>query len=259
MKTIPYLLRTRRKTVRLTRQSPTDEEAWKVSRLFLMAAALPVLLVFLMPAGKGGQVASSKSQIRSTSQVALPAPARTGRTSLEETLSRRRSVREFSSKPLTEQELSQLLWAAQGITDPEGFRTAPSAGALYPLELYVVTAGGFFHYVPQGHRLQKLSESDLRPALFRAALQQQAVLEAPAVFVIAAVYDRTAQKYGRERSPRYAHMEAGHAAQNLLLQAVALNLGAVPVGAFDDAQVHKVLSLPTEERPLYLIPAGHPR
>ncbi|MBI3669749.1 MAG: SagB/ThcOx family dehydrogenase [Acidobacteria bacterium] len=224
-----------------------------------MAVVLSVLLGCLTPTGKGGQVASRETRVNSTSQIALPEPARTGRMSLEEALARRRCVREFSSTPLTEQEVSQLLWAAQGITHPEGLRTAPSAGALYPLELYVATAGGFYHYVPQRHRSQKFSESDLRPALYRTALEQPPVLEAPAVFVIAAVYERTARKYGRDRTPRYVHIEAGHAAQNLLLQAVALNLGAVPIGAFEDQQVQKALSLPTEQRPLYLIPVGHPR
>lgn len=228
-------------------------------KLFLITVVLAVLPACLTPTGKGGQVASSETQASSASQIALPAPARTGRMSLEEALARRRSVRQFSSRPLSEQELSQLLWAAQGITHPEGLRTAPSAGALYPLELYVATAGGFYHYVPQRHRLQKHSEGDLRPALYRAALEQTPVLEAPAVFVIAAIYERTAQKYGRDRTPRYVHIEAGHAAQDLLLQAVALNLGAVPIGAFEDAQIQKVVFLPTGQRPLYLIPVGHPR
>ncbi|MBZ5539689.1 MAG: SagB/ThcOx family dehydrogenase [Acidobacteriia bacterium] len=224
-----------------------------------MAAGLAVTLACLLPAGNGGQVPRSKTLVESASEIALPAPARTGRISLEEALARRRSVREFSTTPLTAQELSQLLWAAQGITHPEGLRTAPSAGALYPLELYVATAAGFYHYDPQLHRLRKHAEGDLRPALYRAALEQPPVLQAPAVFLIAAVYERTAKKYGKERAVRYVHIEAGHAAENLLLQAVTLNLGAVPVGAFDDAQLQKAASLPAGQRPLYLIPAGHPR
>jgi SagB-type dehydrogenase family enzyme len=179
--------------------------------------------------------------------------------SLEEALARRRSVREFSNKALSDQELSQLLWAAQGITHPEGLRTAPSAGALYPLELYVANAAGLYRYDPQRHELQRRSERDLRPSLCRAAQEQESVREAPVVFVITAIYARTAQKYGQDRSPRYAHLEAGHAAQNLLLQAVALGLGAVPVGAFHDDLVQKVLALPVEEQPLYLIPTGHAR
>ncbi|MBZ5702796.1 MAG: SagB/ThcOx family dehydrogenase [Acidobacteriia bacterium] len=224
-----------------------------------MVAGLAAALASLLPAGTGGQMPPSKTLPESPSEIALPPPARTGRISLEEALARRRSVREFSSTPLTAQELSQLLWAAQGITHPEGLRTAPSAGALYPLELYVATAAGFYHYDPRGHRLRKHAEGDLRPALYRAALEQPPVLQAPAVFLIAAVYERTAGKYGRDRATRYVHIEAGHAAQNLLLQAVTLNLAAVPVGAFDDAQLQKAAALPANHRPLYLIPAGHPR
>lgn len=179
--------------------------------------------------------------------------------SLEECLRRRRSVREFRSTPLGNRELGQLLWAAQGITHPDGLRTAPSAGALYPLETHVATASGLYHYEPRGHQLHRRSGRDLRRALYKAALEQEAVGEAPAVFVLAAVHERTARKYGATRATRYVALEAGHAAQNLLLQAVALGLGAVVVGAFEDAQVQEVLALPPDHRPLYLIPVGHPR
>lgn len=195
----------------------------------------------------------------SADTVRLPAPAQKGRLSFEEALARRRSVREFVPQPLTDQELSQLLWAAQGITDAAGHRTAPSAGALYPLELYVATASGFYQYEPRGHQLHRRSERDLRPTIFRAALEQESIMQAPAVFVIAAVYERTMRKYGEARSPRYVHLEAGHAAQNLLLEAVALGLGTVPLGAFYDARVQKALALPGDHEPLYLIPVGHPR
>lgn len=196
-------------------------------------------------------------QSASAEKIVLPAPARSGRMSLEEALARRRSVREFSAQPLTTQQLGQLLWAVQGVTHPDGYRTAPSAGALYPLEVYVATASGFFHYQPRRHELERRSERDLRHELCRAALEQESVREAPAVFLIAAVYARTAQKYGQARSPRYVHLEAGHAAQSLLLQAVAMGLGGVPVGAFDDARVQRTLSLPGDEQPLYLIPVGY--
>lgn len=174
-------------------------------------------------------------------------------------LAQRRSVREFSDQQLTLEELGQLLWAAQGITHPAGYRTAPSAGALYPLEVYVITGEGIYHYEPEGHLLFLHKRGDFRPSLHRAALQQSPVLRALAVFLIAAVYDRTEAKYGKERSPRYVHLEAGHAAENLLLQAVALDLGAVPIGAFIDDEVQEVLSLPEDHQPLYLIPVGHPR
>jgi SagB-type dehydrogenase family enzyme len=191
--------------------------------------------------------------------IVLPTPQLKGTLTLEETLARRRSVREFKGEPLTLAELGQLLWAAQGVTNQYGFRTAPSAGALYPLEVYAVTHEGVYHYEPQGHWLTVHLAGDLRPALYEAALRQDPVLNAPVVFVITAVYGRTAAKYGAERSPRYVHLEAGHAAQNVLLQAVALNLGAVPIGAFYDERVREVLKLPSDQQPLYLIPVGRPR
>lgn len=199
------------------------------------------------------------SPAQGETKIALPLPDQVGRVTLEQTLARRRSVREFTGQALSEQELSQLLWAAQGVTHPDGLRAAPSAGALYPLELYVATAAAFYHYAPGVHRLDLHSDGDLRPALCRASWEQQFVREAPAVFVIAAVYERTERKYGRQRGPRYVHMDAGHAAENVLLQAVALGLGAVAVAAFRDDQVQQVLSLPREQQPLYLIPVGHPR
>ena len=189
-------------------------------------------------------------------KITLPPPVHKGLVSLEETLCRRRSVREFADKPVTEKQIGQLLWAAQGITDAQGLRTAPSAGALYALEIYVATANGFYRYIPESHRMERQSVEDLRQALYRAASEQESVLGAAAVIVIAAIYGRLAEKYGKERSTRYAHLEAGHAAQNLLLQATALGLASVPIGAFRDDQVQATLSLPLEHAPLYLIPVG---
>jgi SagB-type dehydrogenase family enzyme len=172
-------------------------------------------------------------------------------------LERRRSQRELLGPPLSAEELGELLWAAQGVVDAEGHRTAPSAGGLYPLELYVITAQGFFHYDPQDHRVARHREGDLRRTLAHAALEQDAVREAPAVFVFAAVYARIAREYGHGRTARYVHLEVGHAAQNLLLQAVALGLGAVPIGAFDDKAVQQALSLPDDHAPVYLVAVGH--
>ena len=188
----------------------------------------------------------------------LPEPKTSGLVSLEAALQSRRSTRDFTSQELDPGEISQLLWAAQGITDPRGFRTAPSAGALYPLELYTVTADGVFHYLPQDHALKVIQGGDLRASLRDAALGQDPVLDAPLILVITAVYERTLAKYGPERSPRYVHLEAGHVAQNVLLQAIALDMGAVPIGAFYDAEVQAVLGLPEDHQPLYLIPIGHP-
>jgi SagB-type dehydrogenase family enzyme len=189
----------------------------------------------------------------------LPPPSLSGGKSLEETLAQRRSVRAFDDEPLELAELGQLLWAAQGVTDERGFRTAPSAGALYPLEIYVATADGIYQYRPDGHQLLVFTRDDARSSLYQAALRQEPVRQAPAVVVVTAVYERTASKYGDERTLRYVHLEAGHAAQNLLLEAVALGLGAVPIGAFQDEQVQAALQLPADHQPLYLIPVGHAR
>jgi SagB-type dehydrogenase family enzyme len=232
-----------------------------------LAAALLLLLLF--SSGCGGEAKApvnipinTSTAILPTSSLPaaypLPEPKTSGPVSLEAALQSRRSTRDFTSQELDPGEISQLLWAAQGIADPRGFRTAPSAGALYPLELYIVTADGVFHYLPQKHALEVIRGGDLHAPLHDAALGQDPVLEAPLVMVIAALYERTQAKYGPERSPRYVHLEAGHAAQNVLLQAVALDLGAVPIGAFYDAEVQAILGLPEDHEPLYLIPIGHP-
>jgi SagB-type dehydrogenase family enzyme len=195
----------------------------------------------------------------SMSTIALPTPEMDGDMSLEETLQTRRSVRSFLDEPLELSEISQLLWAAQGITDSSGKRTAPSAGALYPLEVYLVSKDGVYHYNPREHSLTSVREGDLRSELCRVALDQEMILEAPVTIVFTAVFERTEKKYGSARSARYVHMEVGHAAQNVLLQAVALNLGATPAGAFQDEGVHSVLGLPHDHEPLYLIPIGRPK
>jgi SagB-type dehydrogenase family enzyme len=191
--------------------------------------------------------------------ISLPSPQKKGEMSLEETLQKRRSKRVFESGELTLKQISQLLWACQGITDPSfGGRTAPSAGALYPLEIYVVKKEGVFHYLSEKHVLERIKKGDVRKELSDAALGQKPPAKAPVSFVITAVYSRTAAKYG-ERAERYVKLEAGHACQNLLLQAVALDLGGVPIGAFRDEQVQKVLSLPPQHEPLYIVPIGYPR
>ncbi len=193
----------------------------------------------------------------STKVLELPPPSSDGTLSLEQTLLERRSIRSFTREDLKLEELSQLLWAAQGVTVDWGGRTAPSAGALYPLEVYAATADGLLHYLPAGHRAGRVSARDVRPALAEAALGQTAVAEAPVIVAITAVTARTVAKYG-ERGRRYVLLEAGHVAQNVLLQAVALGLGAVPIGAFSDHAVAQVLGLRPGWEPLYLIPIGHP-
>lgn len=195
--------------------------------------------------------------------LTLPDPRKSGDVSVEEAIQNRRSIRNFSDRPLTLQQIAQLLWAAQGLTDPRGLRAAPSAGATYPLTLYLVSgpggrlSAGLYKYDHAAHRISAMMEGDLRPELTNAALNQGAVARAPATVVICARYDRTTGRYG-ERGIRYVHMEAGHAAQNLYLQAEALGLGGVVIGAFRDREVARVLQLPEDEAPLYLMPIGHP-
>ncbi len=188
--------------------------------------------------------------------VNLSEPAHSGM-SLTRVLATRRTVRELTGPPLTDTETSQLLWSAQGVT-PAGNRTAPSAGATYPTEMYLLTADGVFHYRPRRHDLEVVSENDVRLRLFTDAVGQEAVRDAPAVFVVTAVFARTAAKYDN-RAVRYVHIEAGHVAQNLLLQATALDLGSVPVGSFNDTAVSEIVGLPADHEPLYLLPVGHPR
>ncbi|MBA7626137.1 hypothetical protein ES703_33579 [subsurface metagenome] len=193
--------------------------------------------------------------------INLPEPQYDSDVSIEQSLLNRRSTRSYTGEPLTLQEVSQLLWAAQGMTDPRGFRTAPSAGALYPLELYLVAGdvedliSGVYRYEPDGHQLVKTMDGDRRAELADAALGQSSVKEGAISIVFTGVYERTTGKYG-ERGIRYVHMEVGHAAQNLCLQATAMGLGAVTVGAFHDEQVTELLNLPGNEQPLYIIPVG---
>lgn len=220
----------------------------------LLLSILAVLMTSLSAAAEGGTGPAG---------VSLPAPPTAGTMSLEEALAQRRSVREFAAGALTLAEISRLAWAAQGATKPEG-RTAPSAGATYPLEVYLVAAdveglaAGVYRYRPGQHRLEAVAEGDIRRPLAAAAMNQQWMSRAALVVVIAAVFERTTARYGK-RGERYVHMEAGHAAQNLLLQATAMGLGATPVGAFNDAEVSRLLHLPGGETPLYLIPVGHKR
>lgn len=192
-------------------------------------------------------------------EVMLPEPRLKGDYSLEEVLAKRRSIRNFSDKEIEIEKISQLLWAAQGITEKaSGKRTAPSAGALYPMEIFIVKNDGAYHYLPQTHQLMKISEKDLRQKLSAACLFQQSVSGAAVDIVITAIYERTTVKYG-ERGIRYVDIEAGHVCQNILLTAVSLELGAVPIGAFEDKAVQLLLGLPSNYIPLYVIPVGYPQ
>lgn len=196
--------------------------------------------------------------------LSLPVPLKDGAVAVERAFKLRRSVREFAPVPVAMSDVSQLLWAAQGLTTTDGRRTAPSAGALYPLEVYVVAgnvenlAAGVYHYDPRLHRLEAIAKGDRRAGLSRAAFEQEFIAQAPAAIVIAAVHARTATKYGA-RAERYCAIEAGCAAQNIALQAVALGLGTVVVGAFDDARVREAASMQRSEMPLIIMPIGKPR
>jgi SagB-type dehydrogenase family enzyme len=196
--------------------------------------------------------------------IRLPPPKTSGNVSVEDTLARRRSVRAYADRPLSLAEVSQLLWAAQGVTGPDGKRTAPSAGALYPMEISLVAGrvtgldAGIYRYLPAAHSLRRIAAGDRRRAVAEAALWQEWVREAPAVIVIAGVVERTAKKYD-PRAPRYVDIEAGAVAQNVNLQAVALGLGTVVVGAFDDSRLAAAAALSSGERPLLVIPVGKPR
>ncbi|HBR21926.1 MAG TPA: nitroreductase [Nitrospiraceae bacterium] len=227
-----------------------------------------MMVIVLMGVGIGGffmlqqlKVDEREPMESINEKIKLPEPKYDSNTSVEQALLERRSVRVYKDESLTLTEVSQLLWAAQGITDPRGFRTSPSAGALYPLELYVLAGNvndlpnGVYKYKPHKHELAMVVEGDKRTELCNAALDQPRVKDAAAVIVFSAVYERTTGEYG-ERGIRYVHIEVGHAAQNIYLQAVSLNLGTVVMGAFDDEEVKKIMNIGDKEQPLYIMPVG---
>lgn len=206
---------------------------------------------------------STPTGIQSREVIKLPEPVQQGETAVERALFERRSIRDYSGHSLTLPEISQLLWAAQGITHPGGYRTAPSAGALYPLEVYLLAGNvddlpdGVYRYQPHDHELLRVLREDNRQALYETALKQEAIREAAVVIVLSAVYERTTPKYG-QRGLRYVHMEIGCASQNVYLQALSLGLATVFIGAFHDDEVKNVLGMREGEEPLGLMPVGRP-
>lgn len=228
-------------------------------RLFLSAAALCSAIVYAAFIDSSEKPRSMPEKTSET--VILPGPKYSSVTSVEEALSKRRSVRDFSDRPLSVTDVSQLLWAAQGITGSSALRTTPSAGALYPLELYLVAGNvnglppGIYKYVPRGHELLNVVKGDKRADLCDAAIGQSSVRRAAAAIVLSAIYERTTAKYG-ERGVRYVHMESGHAAQNVYLEAASLRLGTVVIGAFSDDKVKRLLKMADREWPLYIMPVG---
>ena len=237
---------------------------WPTAALLLGVALLPATA---LPSGarqggilrEGGEAMSSPGETADRVEP-LPAPDRKGTRPLETLLQARLSVREFKRDTLAARELGQLLWAACGVTQTTDWahRTVPSAGALYPLELYLLTSRGIAHYDPFEHSLRWFKGGDHRAALAKAALRQSCVREAPAIFIIAAEPGRTTRKYG-ERGLHYVDMETGLACQNLLLEATALGLGGVPIGAFRDDDVAVALGLPAGQVARLIIPIGRPR
>lgn len=232
--------------------------------IIITVVAFSVLLMKFMPQLIRDSSLSITDTKKGSGIIKLPQPKFKSDNSLEEAILKRRSRREYNDEPLTIAEISQLLWAAYGVTDEKGYKTAPSAGALYPLEIYIVVGkakdilSGVYRYRPQKHELANVIYGDKRLLLKSASLDQDAVSEAPVAIVFTAVYERTKVKYG-ERGIRYVLMEVGHAAQNVYLQAEALNLGAVVIGAFDDEKVKDILSLERNEEPLYIMPVGKKR
>lgn len=190
-------------------------------------------------------------------EIKLPKPKEKGLTSMEETLNQRRSVRDYKKGPLSLEEISQILWAASGKNLYR--RTSPSAGATYPLEIYLAAGEveglepGLYQYSYSRHSLERIKEQDIRERLARATLGQGMIEEAPIDIIVAADYGRTTGHYG-QRGIRYVHMEVGHVGQNISLQANALSLGTVMIGAFEDKQVKEILGI--KEEPLYIIPVG---
>lgn len=196
--------------------------------------------------------------------IRLPGPRHDGGASIESVLLRRRSVREYRVEPLALAEVAQLLWSAQGVTTADGKRTAPSAGGTYPLETYLIAgpvtglAAGVYHYRPAEHALVLKVAGDLRVPLAAVSMNQDCVRLSAVSILFATVVARTAAKYGATATS-YTDMEAGHAAQNVALQAVGLGLGTVMIGAFDAGGLTALLHLPADHQPRYSVAVGRPR
>jgi len=236
-----------------------------MKRTLLLSLIVTLILVVIIGAVYTYSVRTIPDETPvSDNMIILPQPILDSEFSVEESLAKRRSVRDYSAQSLSLAEISQLLWAAQGVNRPGGYRTAPSAGALYPLEIYLVSGqvddlpAGVYRYSPEEHGLNLVLSGDIRQELSKAALGQDSIQNAPAVIVITAVHERTTVKYSN-RGIQYVHMEVGSAAENVYLQAESLGLGTVFIGACHDDQVSQVLELDGQEQPLCIMPVGRPR
>jgi SagB-type dehydrogenase family enzyme len=196
--------------------------------------------------------------------IKLPPPAKKGGMSVTAALEIRRTVRRFAARPLDLAQVSQILWSADGLNDLRGLRTSPSAGATYPLDLYLVVgergvldlAAGVYHYLVAEHALAPVAAGDLRTSVVRTCLHQTWMAQAPVMVVITGEYGRCTARYG-QRGIRYTHMESGNVSQNLFLASEALGLGAGIVGAFDDLALAQALKLPPAHEPLLVMPVGY--
>lgn len=251
----------------------------KISRRIFLRYIFTGLIVGGLIGLFGNKLLKSKFKVTKDEEIAfsiseylLPLPKFASNVTIEEALAWRRSIRVYKDEPITINHLSMILWAAQGVTEFKyGFKTAPSAGAAYPLELYVIIGDkcvivedeaylppGLYKYDCRIHAIKLVKTGDLRESLAEASLNQEWVKKAPINIVICALYERTTRIYG-ERGYRYVYMEVGHVGQNIYLMATALNLGAVVIGAFYDAQVKNILNTSVKEEPLYIIPVGVPK
>ena len=229
---------------------------------FLLLLSITLLFTIDQIATKG-DFKESDMDNNSTTRISLTNPRFTGEISLEKSISQRRSVRSYSGESVSFDEVSQILWAAHGITDDTNeLRAAPSAGALYPLSTYVAVSNvenitpGVYRYSPKDHEIQLVRRGDVNKEIYENALMQPATVESALIVIFAADYGITKARYGG-RAERYVHMEAGHAGQNLYLQAETLGLGTVAIGAFDDKGIAKATGIIEGETPLYLFPVGN--
>lgn len=235
--------------------------------LSLILGPLLVLRAYLKP---GGDLVDVNYRVVN-GRLELPLPKLDGVMSVERALANRRSIREYTRDPLTLEELSQILWASYGVSEVTyGFKTTPSAGATYPLNIYVVAypegvlmpngsylEPGSYRYYPDAHAIELVRKGDLSYELYKASLEQEWVLKAKACIVITATYERTTRRYG-ERGVRYVLIEVGHAGQNIYLQATALGLATVAIGAFYDERVREIIGAPHNEHVLYIMPLAKP-
>ncbi|MGL5741445.1 MAG: SagB/ThcOx family dehydrogenase [Legionella sp.] len=225
--------------------------------MFFIIVSVMILILIIQEINKP----TPSTRVNTEVKIKLPTPVYGGSTSIEKALKQCRSVRQYKDEAMTLQQVSQLLWAAQGNTSPKVFRTAPSAGGLYPLEVYLVSGNvrdlpaGIYHYLPAENALTLIVEGDKRAALTSAALNQNSIKHAPMNIVMTGIYGRTVKRYGNGGT-QFVHMEIGHAAQNVCLEAVSLGLGTVTIGALDATAYRAILALPSEEISFYIMPVG---